>query len=311
MTTTRGKRQTSRFNPFLALLLVLVAVGGTLVTLDATGRIDLGITVFGGEEKPPQSDKLMVILSARSMAPGEAVDLKHVWDQMTGSFKFTARDKEDVEEKGLIQVKHYANIKNRILARFKPANEAFVERDFLPDGTPAGPVGLVPSGMRMLTLPVDRIEGIDVLSFRDRFDLRMSIPHDDEMDDTIEDSLSIDQATREERLAIWGNHRAPRRVLLAQNAEIIQAAITKDRKGKVIIAVDPDDENRLVDAMTSEKTTIYCIAHAGGDDRAPRREADPHDPLEPYRPLIDGFREIEVYEGNERREETVRVAEVR
>jgi len=311
MTNSRGKRQASRFNPFLALLLVLVAAVGTVVTLEATGRTDFGLARFW-RDKPAlaATEVANVLVTTQAFVPGEAVDLQHVWDVTTKTFKYQLRDRRDAEKKGLLTVGDFGRIKGRVLKRAKPANEAFnEEKDFLPEGTPPGPAGLVPSGMRMMTLPVERIRGIDVLHFRDRFELKMSVPLDDGVTRTARESLaSRGLANPEEKILLAKISESTRRVLLAQNAEIIQPASSKDRKSEVIVALDPEDVDRVVEALAA-KNTIFCITHAADDPDAPRQEPEAQDPLHMYRSLLDLSKQVEVIEGTECHVETVRVSE--
>ena len=297
MSTTRGRHSKAQFNPFLAVMLVVVAALGSLITLEALGKIDLGLKqLWGGSEVSANLNMVPVLIATRAAQPGDEVGSTHVWDSATGGQKFVPISKRAVEEK------HYATglsqISGRVLADFKAPGEPFVPSDFLPVGTKPGLSGLVPPGMELVFLSNDRFVGLEQLRYGDRFDLLMTIPADPEVERAAKQSLeSRGRVTPEERIRFATSKPQPHLVLVAQQGVVLRAGIDSGRKSKgTAVALHPDDVQSALDGQSGE-LDIYCRLRSEED--VVRVEQPRYEPTASYDWVVDEVGEVEVIQGRE------------
>ena len=297
MSTTRGRHSKAQFNPFLAALLVLVAALGSILTLEALGKTDLGLKqLWGGSEVSANVNMVPVLIATRAAQPGDEIGSTHVWDSTIGGQKFVPISRRAVEEK------HYATglsqISGRVLADFKAPGEPFVPSDFLPVGTKPGLSGLVPPGMELVFLSNDRFVGLDQLRYGDRFDLLMTIPADPEVERAAKESLeSRPRVTPEERIRFATSKPEPHLVLAAQQGLVLRAGIESGRKSKrTAVALHPDDVQPTLDAQSGE-LDIYCRLRGDGDTE--RVEQPLYEPSATYDWVVDEVGEVEVIQGRE------------
>lgn len=301
MSTTRGRQNTSRFNPFLALMLIVLAAVGTIVTLEATGKTELGLAkLWGGEVKAAPRGTL-VLFSVRALKPGDLIDESAVVDRKLQRVHKVPLNisLEVATERGYVT--GFDEIKGRVVGEAMGANQPFVTSELLPEGTHPGIVGLVPEGRQLVMLDAKKVQGVEALGFRNRFDLKASRPVSEEIARAAKDALEArPHVSPEDRMALASTPKAPERLLLAQNGMIISRAEKQGNKTMVAVALDPADVDLVIDALAGDET-IYCVAHTGlSQGEMPRIQPERVDPIAPYRWLLESMNEVEIYKGNER-----------
>lgn len=291
-------------NPFLMVCLVLLAVFGVLFTLEATGQSNLGLKRLWGGGEVQASNLTPVVLSSMLLNPGDQIALGHVMNVQRNGLNARLMDKEFVADRKYLA--GFGELKGRVLARRKPANEAFIEADFLPLGTPPGLIGLVPEGMRLVMLPADKLRGVKALQFQNYFDLRFSAEGAEEVARVARDALDDrDFVSDEDRIRLSGISVAARQHWIAQAGMVVRAA-SSDRNAEVAVALHPDDVDRTLAAIEAEGV-VYCIARPVAKGEVPERVVvDTVDPIEDFRWLFEGRQEVEIYEGNERSVKSVK-----
>jgi len=308
MNTSRGRLTKARFNPFLAVLLIVLAAVGTLATLEATERTSIFRDVFGapGVDQPPSG--IPILASLRALQPGDAIDRSAVYDrQLQPRWIYPGLTEDEIRDAGYAT--EYKQVKGRVLKNPMDAGQPFVAPDFYPKGTQPGIVGLVPEGKQLVMLDADKVQGLDALGYRDLFDLKMSRAEDESIAKAAKEALeSRPYVSPGDRLALAATPKRTERLLLAQCGMVIRAADkTQGRKAEVAVALDPDDVDLVLDALL-EGETIYCVAHSGVNPRElPRIQPERVDPIADYRPFIEEMGEVEVFQGNERKIEMVPV----
>lgn len=307
MSTSRGRRQQARFNPFLASLLVIVALVGSVVTLEAMGKTDLGLAkLWRADEVQANPNTLPVVMLTTSLRPGEVLEPQHCWDSENKRPMTIGIDKRVIEQRGFIT--DFRSFRGRVLARPKKHHEPLAEADFLPAGSPAGPQGLVPEGYLLTWVDESRVTGLGLLGFRDRFDLSMTLPVDEELARAARESLEARGNVKPEELLRLANSRPlQERRLLAQYGMVIETGIAQGKKTLAAVALHPDDVQATQDAVNGEEP-IDCIARQTLAEEPERIVQEPIDPSEPFEWVTEGVGEVEVFQGKDKDVDTTRRA---
>ncbi len=310
MSKIRGRQSKQKFNPFLAVLLVAVAVIGAFTTLEATGKTDLGLgRLMGWREVQagPPANMTAILIPTLALKPGDVLAPEHVWNREKGRLNTGYMSKRDVEAQHFVS--DFPSIRNRVLARFKPPGEPFTPSDFLPKDAQPGLIGLVPEGMRLVFLDQERVTGLSLLKFKDRFDLSMTLPVDEDLAKAAKETLEArGRVTPQEMMRLARTKPPEERRLLAQYGMVIKQGITEGKKKLVAVALHPDDEKPTQDAIHG-KTELDCIARRTlkeGDP--PRIEQAPYDPAASFDWVTEGVAEVEVVQGRVSEVDTTRVA---
>ena len=288
-------------NPFLAGLLALVAIIGVLLTLELTGKTDMGLKKFfsGGGEVRAGND-IAVVLNSVALQPGQQVTKEALWNPQQGTFFHTYVDKDRVAEKEYLA--DPGEVLGRVLRRPKAAGLAFTEADFLPMGSAPGITGLVPDGMSALSIPADRIPGLGLLGFADRFDLRMNVESDEGAQRVAREILEDrSYSSEQDRLRLASIVQGPEPRLMAQAGAVLRpsnpAAI--QRNEKIVVAVFPEDLNGLIAALDS-KGDIYCSPRKKSPEGVYERvEVIERDPMDEYAWVLEISREVEMIAGDQ------------
>jgi hypothetical protein len=302
MSPTRSRKPQARFNPFLAGLLVVLAIIGAVVTLDLTGVTDTGLSrLFEKRRLEAGPNMVSVLLPVRMLEPGHEIGRADLWDAQAKRMRGIPMTPEAAAEN------HYATglnqVNGRVLARPKSSNEPFIPEDFLPKGTPPGLVGLVPQGMRLALVSAAKVKGLEALRFRDQFDLYVNDAVSEKMLAAARKVLDQrEHVSDEDRLRLAQAEKALRQRLLAQSGHVLRQAdpLDKSKDKEVALALHPDDVESVLAAM-DDGSTIYCIARSQEDANAAQRVAmvEP-DPLAELDWLLDDRQDVEVFNGNER-----------
>jgi hypothetical protein len=307
-----NKRRTAQskpgLNPFLAGVLVIFAIIGAVLTLEATGKTDLGLAKLWKGKEVQASNVTAVLMPVVAMKPGEVLDAKHVWNPKTRDFQRGLMSTGDVKSLGFVQ--KLPNIRGRVLARHKPAGEPFTMADFLPKGAQPGLIGQVPEGMQLVFIGEDRVTGLSQLKFQDRFDLSMTIPCDESLAKAAKESLEArGGVTPQETLRLANTQSPQERRLLAQYGMVIEQGVAEGKNKLIAVALFPDDVQLTQDAVNG-KLAIDCTARRTIEEGAPERVIqEPFDPSTPFEWVTEGVREVKVIQGKEHETETTRVAE--
>lgn len=304
MTTLRGRQTKARFNPFLALLLIVLAAVGTIATLEATGTTDIFREVRGEEPHPPG---IPILASVRALQPGDEIDLSAVFDRQLQQVrkKYNGLTEEEIRDGGFAT--GYNEVKGRVLKNPMDAGAPFVAADFYPAGTQPGISALVPEDKQLVILDADKVQGLDALAYRDRFDLRVSRAEDEEIAKAAKLALEArPYVSPSARIALAATPKRSDRQLLAQCGMVIRVAEKRQgKKTQVAVALHPDDVFPVLDAL-AEDETIYCVAHPGINPRElPRIQPERVDPTTDYAWLIEERGEVDVIKGNKRTTEMV------
>jgi len=281
-------------NPFLAGVLVLIAILGALFTLEATGSTDLGLNRLWGGDEVQAANMTPVVMATVPLEPGERVTVPKLWNREKKTLNHQYMSKDLVSERSFFAQPQ--EVVGRVLARPKAPNQAFVEEDFLPKGSPEGVLGLIPEGMVSVPVDAEKVQGINLLGFRDRFDLRVMLAMDDSVREMAEEVLDKrGYASEADRLRLAAIAGGPKQRLLAQNGMVVRP--TKEEDGVVVVALHPDDVDSTIDALSAD-STIFCTSRpASQGAQVARVTPEEIDPMEEYRWVLDSSREVEVIQG--------------
>lgn len=314
MTRLRSRPTSARINPFLAGMLILLAIVGTVLTLEATGQTQLGLAKLWGGDKDREvlaSNFVPVLRPVLTLEPGVALEPRHVWNAETQAFNTGLMSPQTVDAAKFVSDKQFAEVRGRVLARPKPAGEPLSMNDFMPPGTQPGLTGLVPAGMRLAFVEQGRVPGLASLRFRDRFDLTMTVEPDPALAKAAGESLQKRGRVRPDELMRLAESKPPQqRLLLAQYAMLLDREVTEGKKTYVAIAVHADDFLSTMDALNGE-APVNCSSRPTLAEDPPRVEQAPFDPAAPFEWVTEGIGEVEVYQGREMAVETTRRAEQR
>ncbi|MFT7667349.1 MAG: hypothetical protein ACI8X5_000028 [Planctomycetota bacterium] len=296
MAPARRNSNSTGMNPFLAGLLILVAIVGALVTLEATGTTDLGLKKLWNDEPVMAGNLMPVIISAMPFEPGERITLGKVWNNEVGTFNHKFMDKNLVAERAYVALPQ--DLIGRVLARPKSPNQVFVESDLLPKGSPSGIVGLIPTDMVSLSIETKRVKGIDLLGFGDHFDLRAMVEADESVRVMAEKVLQNRTYSSEaDRLRLATIAEGPSQRTLVQSGIVIRQP--KGKNDSLIVAIHPDDVNGAISALSSG-IDIYCTASTGQPGvEVERVEKKTIDPMAEYLWVLESSKEVQIFQGNE------------
>lgn len=283
-------------NPFLAGLLIVVALGGVVVTLEATDTTHFGLKKLWGGKEVIAGNVTAVVLSALPMEPGERLNTAKLWNAEQGTFNHRYIDREIAAEREYITLPQ--DVVGRVMARSKGPNQVFTEADFLPAGSPEGVLGLIPEGMEYVPLDPKKIKGIELLGFRDCFDLRVMVEPDASVREAAEEILkNRTYSSESERLQLAAITQGPVKHTLVQNGMVIRQPKTKG--GVVTVALHPDDVDATIDALGSGDD-IFLTARRGTPGVEFVRVTDATvDPTLAYKWILEGHRDVEFFHGSE------------
>ena len=302
MSPSRSRKPQARFNPFLAGLLVVLAVVGVVATLDLTGVTNSGLSrLFRQREVLADPNMVGVIMPTRVLEPGHMIGRADLWDARAKRLNKVPMDKDFVKEN------HYATglnqVKGRVLAQPKLPNDPFQLDDFLPRDSPAGLVGLVPEGMRLVPVPADKVSGLEALGFQDHFDLYVNDAVSQKLLETARKLLAArEHVSDEDQLRLAQAESTLRQRLLAQNGSVLRQAdpSSKSKERKVSVALHPDDVEALLAAL-DDGSTIYCIARSPEEARQTERvSVAAPDPMEVLSWLYEDRSDVEFISGSDR-----------
>lgn len=274
-----ARRQRSRTNPLLLILLVLLVVVGAFGTLYARGDVKAEwLDGLLGRRKVVAAETVGVIVTARPMRPGQAVTRADVWDQKNQRANVRPISKAEVarnQEGENPWILRLSDLEGRVLARPKEADKAFTARDFLPVGTRPGPQSLVPEGKRYLVVSEEHVQGLGDMRYGDRFDMvaLRSVPEKDLVEArkalAVVGEGRIDQQLR---FQIQSGALVLETPLVSAGLVVNPAAYDGDAKrGKrqVGLAVDPAEISPLLAAI-ERKERIHAMPRsnlAGADEQ--------------------------------------------
>ena len=203
----------------------------------------------------------------------------------------------------------WSQVEGRVMGRKKLKDKAFKEADFLPKGTRPGVASLVPKGMRMVTIPGDRVGGLEGLHYEDRFDL---VAHDTIDDEKLDEAQkAVEGLSQDLVLEIEALRGATRRRVVAHEAVRLPKIESKGKGGKedLAIAVAEAEVPALLQALKG-KSELFCVVYSGNDiEWSGKRLSVGYDPHERLSEIMGKTREVRVREGGEVR--TVRVMRYR
>lgn len=273
-----ARRQRSRLNPLLLILLLFLGVAGAFGTLYARGDVKAAwLDDVLGRRQVVAAEVVGVLVTARPMRPGQAVTRADVWDQKNNRPNFAPIPKAQVRENqdgATPWILSLNDLEGRVLARPKEANKAFSERDFLPVGTRPGPQSLVPEGKRYLVVSEEHVHGLGDMRYGDRFDMvaLRSVPDKDLVEArkalAVVGEGRIDQQLR---FQIQSGALVLETPLVSAGLVVNPAAYDGDAKrGKrqVGLAVDPGEISPLLSAI-ERKERIHAMPRsnlAGADE---------------------------------------------
>lgn len=300
------RRKRSTFNPFLAVLLGVLGVIGVLLTLHFTDHIELPYvdTALGREvqAQEPGVRTVPVLITARDLQPGHAVGRTDVWDATVQNFKVVHVPEDNVREDWILK---WSDIEGRVMAHAKSKDKAFKETDFLPKGTRPGVASLVPPGMRMVTIPKDRVVGLEALHYQDRFDLVAHREIDEKRID--EAQKTVQGLSKDTWLEIESLRGATHRKMVARDAMRLPALQSGETGGKqpIAVAVAAAEVAELLHALEADDR-LFCVVYSGNEEEWARRAIEVDvDPAEQLERILATTSEMRVHDGEEVR--TIRV----
>lgn len=305
---TSPARRRSGINPLLVVLLLIVAGLGTVGTLHATGKHKFAFIdkLLGHEVHAADHSGMVAIpISSRPLQPGHRIERSDLWDVAKNVPQVVWVPEGSVNENWK---RKPSEIEDRVMARDKRPGFTFTEGDFLPPGSQEGAVGLVPKGMRLVSLDPSKVNGIEQLHFQNRFDLVVSEKVDRDLFDQAEKALTRQSgATIDKKLQLASLKEMAHQTVLVHDGMMIQAPAkeAKQREKVVQVAVWPDDVLPLLEALDLERTVV-CIPYSGNAaEEVERPLPTQQQPLEKLAWVYDSVQEIEVYNGSERQSVSV------
>jgi SAF domain len=296
------RRRRSTFNPFLAGMLGLLAVFGILLTLHFTGQVKLPMvdSLLGREVHAAEAgvERVPVLVTARDLSPGHAVQRADVWDPLNKNFRVVMMPRDSVNPEWILR---WGEIEGRVMARAKLKDKAFRTSDFLPKGTRPGVAALVPAGMRMVNIPHGRIHGLDALRYQDRFDLIAQVAISEDQIEEAQDA--IEGLSRDRRLELERLRGSAKRTQVCKDAMRLPDLPSSGAgsKAPIAIAVAESEVHRLVEVLEG-KDDLACIVYSGNDVAwASRRMNVDYDPEKTLKEILDTTREVRIREGGETR----------
>jgi hypothetical protein len=302
MSPSRARKPQARFNPFLAGLLVVLAVIGVVATLDLTGVTNMGLAqLFKQREVQANPNLVGVLMPSRMLQPGHEVKRADVWDPINRAVRKIPYDRQDARERGFKVGLNEIN--GRVLARPKSPDDPFAESDFLPVGSRSGLLGLVSSGQRLVPIPAGKVTGLESLSFRDNFDLYVNDAVSKKLIETARKLLATrDHVSDEDHLRLAQAESILHQRLLAQNGQVLRLGdpTVKLKERQVSVSLHPDDVEPLLAAI-EDGSTIYCIARSPEEaSEAERVTVLAPDPMEVLSWVYEDRIDVEFIAGSDR-----------
>lgn len=265
----------------LLLLVVLCLITGA--TLWGMG--------FFAPRQPSTAGLIACPALARPLHAYEVVTKEHLINPQTQTIHVVWLSPETVAtgvQRDLLQVV------GRVAAKDKAAGLAFTERDFLPRGTRPGLAAGVPPGKRALTIPAEKVTGLELLRQGDRFDLVVALPSQASLDQSnVEYAVLLGgikpMDTRAGQLARQTGVRTLAKegtmVALVQGKNtstsgkeglVVPAGnrTTKATEVQAVIAISPEEVNRVSEAL-GQDLKIFCVAHSGHAESADHQFVEP------------------------------------
>ena len=309
------RRNRSRINPLLIVLLLVVGVVGAFGTLYARGDVEAEwLDDMLGRREVQAAETVPVLITSRSLRPGDAVSRADVWDTVNGRFLSAPILKEQVvanQESAKPWILNWTELEGRVLARPKEAQKAFTEGDFLPKGTRPGPQSLVPEGRRYITVSDTGVTGLGDLAFNDRFDLVAvrTVPEAD-----IKAAREALKVVGEGRIADQLRFQLQSGTVVIETPLVVDGVVLKpasysgaaqrNKEREVGLAVSPEETSPLRAAI-ARKDTIYCMPRsnlAGVEESMVPTGQSLEEQLEW---LLSQVHRVTVFEGDEMRIQSV------
>jgi Flp pilus assembly protein CpaB len=289
------RRRRSFLGGLSTLLLLVLAVAGTVLVLGYLGKVDLSFLPFQLPGMPataaslaPPKGTIAVPISAREIKAYTKISREHVIDETTMQLRFVNLKPEQIKPSMCTDMKE---ILGRVLDHDKPAGYVFLKEDFLPEGSRAGLSGGIPAGKRGMWVQADKVKGVVDLNEGDRFDLVATVPIDAKNQDLGKSKMAGpygSQLALQASLTNWKKQATvsvivqsgvivspmrTRKVPFTVNS-LTQGAIVREKPvQEIFIAIDPQEVARLTEAMAVE-AEIACVPRSG-------RPGDPTDSVTP------------------------------
>lgn len=280
-TVVRSARR--NFGSLFVGLLLLSLAGVTIIGLRRAG--------FFGPRKPSYAGLVPCPATARPLTAYAAVAKEDLVDAKTLQIKVAWLPPEVV---GKDVLRDISQIVGRVAARDKALGMVFTERDFLPKGTRPGVAAGVPPGKRALTIPAEKVTGLELLRQGDRFDLVVALPSQASLDQSnVEYAVLLGgikpMDTRAGQLARQTGVRTLAKegtmVALVQGKHTSTSGkeglvvpsgnrTTKATEVQAVIAISPEEVNRVSEAM-GQDLKIFCVAHSGHAESASHQTVEP------------------------------------
>ena len=220
---------------------------------------------------------------AREVATYEKISRQDLINPQTGQLNVMWLP----ESAGKSALRDVSQIMGRVLSRDKSAGSVLTEADFFPRGTRPGIAAGVPPGKVAMSVPVERIAGLNLLQRQDTFDVVASLPAGDRRSDSnIEYAVLLGGIkppdTRAGQLARQTGVRTlvQRGTMVALTrgtktsttgaaglSAVVGGRATKTTTStQVTIAVAPEEVTPLTEALGLESLSLFCVTHTSQPD---------------------------------------------
>ena len=262
----------------LAILAIAVGGAGTVAALVFFNVIEPAKLAFWRNNVAVHKGWVRIPVCPRPIPPYTKITRDLLIDAKTGQLAIVPWP---AVPKGVIM--DVSKILGRVMAREKPAEYAFKEEDFLPEGSSPGVTGGTPEGKRAYTLDAGKLNGAHDLKEGDHVDLLASIPVDmpgASRSDAGRSGMSVvatpNAALLPKRSVVRplvqdGVVVTPERTRLVpiSSSSLMQGTTTRTRPvQEIVIAVEPEEVRLLAEAMDLNYE-ITCVARSSRPTKRP------------------------------------------
>lgn len=276
-------RRTSRHSSG-GLGIVLLVIGAVfLVGLTGAGLWVAGLFETSIAASVSHDGQIACPALAREVAAYEKISRQDLINPQTGQLNVMWLP----DTAGKSALRDVSQIMGRVVSRDKSAGSVLTEADFFAKGTRPGIAAGVPPGKVAMSVPVERIAGLNLLQRQDTFDVVASLPAQDrQTGSNIEYAVLLGGIKSPDTRAGQLGRQTGVRTLVQRGTMVALTRGTKTSTTgaaglvgavggratktttttQVTIAVAPEEVTPLTEALGLESLSLFCVTHTSQPD---------------------------------------------